>query len=145
MTAILDFDFSYVATVAEEFMLFSFGNMSGGQLPGPLEDGAQLELRNAMLSGNYPYISSIEDSSNIAWDVARAWDEALAQAGAASPRTIPNFERIADIYWLTDTLSPFELDNPIMRQRRTSEQLKAIRDKTESLIVRFLDKYEHAL
>ncbi|KAI1856322.1 uncharacterized protein JN550_013853 [Neoarthrinium moseri] len=144
VTAILDFDFSYVGTIVEEFMLFSFGNMSGGQLPGPLEDGAQLQLRNAMLNG-YSRLSSIEDTSDVEWDVAKAWDDALAQAGAARPQTISNFERIADTYWFTDILSPFELDNPLMRKRRTAEQLKAIRERTENLIVRFLDKYEQTL
>jgi hypothetical protein len=141
VTALLDFDFSYVGTIMEEFMLFSFGNMSGGQLPGPLEVGSQLELRKAMLNG-FPSPLPIEADSDVEWDVAKAWDEALAQAGAAGPRTIPGFERIADTYWFADTLSPYELDNPVMRQRRTAEQLEAIRDKTESLIVRFLEMFE---
>lgn len=121
-------------------MLFSFGNMSGGQLPGPLEIGSQLELRNAMLKG-FPEKLPTEDSSDVEWDVAKAWDEALSRADAAKPRTIPSFEAIANIYSFADKLSPFELDNPVMRQRRTAEKLQEIRDKTESLIVRFLDMY----
>lgn len=140
MTALLDFDFSYIGTAADEFMLFSFGNMSGGQLPGPLEIGSQLELRNAMLKG-FPEKLPTEDSSDVEWDVAKAWDEALSRADAAKPRTIPSFEAIANIYSFADKLSPFELDNPVMRQRRTAEKLQEIRDKTESLIVRFLDMY----
>lgn len=123
-------------------MLFSFGNMSGGQLPGPLEVESQLELRKAMLCG-YPSPLLIQAHSDVEWDVAKAWDETLAQAGAARPQTIPGFERIADTYWFIDILSPYELDNPVMRQRRTEEQLKVIRDKTESLIVRFLEKFIH--
>ena len=125
-------------------MYFSFGNVSGGQLPGPLEDGSERELRNAMLTG-FPQASLPEDSSEVQWDIAKAWDEALARAGAARPRTISNFKEIADVYWLADKVSPFELDSPVLRKRKTAEQLKEMRDKTEALIVRFLDMYEQAV
>ncbi len=125
-------------------MFFSFGNMSGGQFPGPLEDGSERELRNAMLIG-FPQESLPEDFSEVQWDIAQAWDEALAHAGAARPRTISKFKEIADIYWLADKVSPFELDSPVLRKRKTAEQLKAMRDKTENLIVRFLDVYENSL
>lgn len=121
-------------------MLFSFGNMSGGQLPGPLEFGSQLELRNAMLK-RFPETLPTDNSSDIDWDLAKAWDEALSRADAEGPRTILSFEEIADIHSFVNTLSPFELDDPVMRERRTAEKLQEIRDKTESLIVRFLDRY----
>lgn len=140
MTALLDFDFSYIGTAADEFMLYSFGNMSGGQLPGPLEVGSQLELRNAMLKG-FPETLPTDDHSDVEWDVAKAWDEALSRADAAGPRTILNFKDIADIYLFADTLSPFLLDNPGMRARRTAEKLEEIRDETENLIIGYLDIY----
>lgn len=138
VTALLDFDFSYIATVADEFMGFSFGNISGGHLPGPFENLSQQNLRKAMLTGNFkPFLDA--NDPEIQWDIANAWQEALTRSNAARPCTISNFEEIRDIYWLQDRLSPFELDSPVMRKRKTSEQLKVMRDETESLIVRFLD------
>ncbi|KKP05608.1 aminoglycoside 3'-phosphotransferase/choline kinase domain protein [Trichoderma harzianum] len=140
VTALLDFDFSYVATAAEEFFGFSFGNISGGKLPGPFETGANLSLRQAMLSGfRTPFLNA--DTSTIQWDVAKAWDKELVRAGAAKPATIPHFEDIADIYWLQDKISPFELDSPVMRRRKTAEQLRSIRNETEEMIVKFLDRF----
>ncbi|UKZ78651.1 hypothetical protein TrVFT333_006397 [Trichoderma virens FT-333] len=139
VTAILDFDFSYVAAIADEFVGFSFGNLSGGNLPGPFETGINLNLRKAMLTGfSTPF--PIADNSELQWDVANAWDEELARAGAAKPSTISHFENIADIYWLQNKISPFELDSPVMRSRKTAEQLKTIRDETENMIIRFLDR-----
>lgn len=138
ITALLDFDFSIVATKADEFMVYSFGNIAGGQLPGLYETGPLLELRDAMLAG-FSKFTPVENCSEVQWDVAKAWDQELARAGAARPHTIRGFEEIADIYWLQDKISPFVLDNPSMRERKTAEQLKAVREETESLIVRFLD------
>ncbi len=97
-------------------MFFSFANIPGGQLPGPFDDGTQLELRNAMLAGFPREDSSSRDGSTVQWDVAQAWDEALARAGAARPSTISHFEKIADIYWLADKVSPFELDSPVLEE-----------------------------
>lgn len=129
----------YVATTAEEFLGFSFGNISGGKLPGLFETGANLRLRNAMLSGfTTPSLSA--DTSESRWGVAKAWDKELVRAGAAKPATIPHFEDIADIYWLQDKISPFELDSPVMRRRKTAEQLRSIRNETEEMIVKFLDR-----
>jgi hypothetical protein len=114
--------------------------MSGGQLPGPYDSPSELYLRNAMLTG-FPDSTPVADDSEIQWDIAKVWDSKLAGAGATRPHTIPRFREIADIYWLLDKVSPFELDNPFMRKRKTAQQLKAAKYKTESLIVRFIDGY----
>jgi len=120
-------------------MGYSFGNISGGKLPGPFESGSEADLRNAMLTG-FQNTPKVMDGSEVQWDVAKAWDDELARAGAARPSTISHFEEIADIYWLLDQISPFELDNPMMRKRMTAEQLNETRGKFESLIVKFLER-----
>ncbi|KAK2000712.1 hypothetical protein LX36DRAFT_679478 [Colletotrichum falcatum] len=137
VTALLDFDFSYVGTVADEFMGFSFGNMCGGTLPGPHESASRLALRRAMLDG-FPGTPPDAESSEVQWELADAWHKELARAGAARPCTIPCFEEIANIYWLLDKVSPFELDNPMMRKRMTAEQLEDARRGTEESILKFL-------
>ncbi|KAK1613535.1 hypothetical protein BDP81DRAFT_336811 [Colletotrichum phormii] len=137
VTALLDFDFSYVGTAADEFMGFSFGNICGGTLPGLYEGASQLALRRAMLDG-FPETPPELDPSEVQWDLAEAWDKELARAGAARPRTISRFKEIANIYGLQDKVSPFELDNPMMRKRMTAEQLKEARRSTEDLIIKFL-------
>lgn len=137
VTALLDYDFSYVAMAADEYMGYSFGNIPGGNLPGPYESTPQLHLRNAILTGDFTP-STTADCSEIQWDEASAWHEALARAGAARPSNISRFKEIADIHWFMDKISPFELDNPMMRKRKTEEQLEAARREAEALIVRFL-------
>ena len=140
VTALLDFDFSFVGTVADEFMGFSFANIPGGHLPGPFNNTSELSLRKAMLNGFSNPLASI-DHADVSWELAQAWDKELARAGAARPGTIPQFEDIADIYDLQDKTSPFELDNPMMRKRMTADELQAVRDETESLIVKFLNRF----
>ncbi|PNP49017.1 hypothetical protein THARTR1_10228 [Trichoderma harzianum] len=139
VTALLDFDFSYVATAAEEFLGFSFANLPGGKLPGPFETGANLSFRKAMLSG-FSTPSLNENNAEIQWDLAKAWDKELVRAGAAKPATISQFEDITDIYWLQDQTSPFELDSLVMRRRKTTEQLRSIRNDTEKMIFKFLER-----
>ncbi|KAK6224447.1 hypothetical protein QIS74_02774 [Colletotrichum tabaci] len=139
VTALLDFDFSYVGTVADEFMGFSFGNLCGGTLPGPFESGSQLALRRAMLTG-FSESHPVVGASEVQWDIAETWDKELARAGAARPCTIFRFEEIANIYWLQDKVSPFELDNPMMRKRMAAEQVEETRSRTEKLIAEFLGR-----
>ncbi|TEA10433.1 hypothetical protein C8034_v009846 [Colletotrichum sidae] len=139
VTALLDFDFSYVGTAADEFMGFSFGNICGGTLPGPYESAAdQLALRQLMLSGFRETPPAGWESSETQRDLAEEWDRQLARAGAARPSTISLFEEIANIYWLQDKVSPFQLHNPMMRKRMTEEQQRKARKTTEDLMIKFL-------
>ncbi|TDZ19140.1 hypothetical protein Cob_v007914 [Colletotrichum orbiculare MAFF 240422] len=139
VTALLDFDFSYVGTAADEFMGFSFGNICGGTLPGPYESAAdQLALRQLMLSGFCETPPAGWESPETQWDLAEEWDRQLARAGAARPSTISLFEEIANIYWLQDKVSPFQLDNPMMRKHMTEEQQLKARKTTEDLMIKFL-------
>ena len=49
LTALLDFDFSHIATFADE--LFRSLGADIGQFPSPREPGESLALRTAMLTG----------------------------------------------------------------------------------------------
>ena len=120
-------------------MGYSFGNVSGGKLPEPYCSQSELLLRRAMLSGfPDPLPHSPEGDSGIHWDVAKAWDDELARSGAAKPSTIEVFDKIADIYWLLDSLCPFMLANEHMRKRKLEEELKVAREEVESLIMKYL-------
>lgn len=135
----MDFDFSQIATATDEFTGYSFSNLSGGTLPGPYSSPAELSLRAAMLSGfPEPLPIPTEENSEVQWEVAKAWDDLLAERGIVRPRTIAGIEKIADIYWLLNNLSPFILSNETLRKNRTEEVISALREKTEALIIRFL-------
>jgi len=139
ITALLDFDFSYVGTVAEEFLGFSFSGMYGGQLPGPDSEPFELLIREAMLAGfpeSLPTFDSEESTRQ--WKLAKVWNVELARSGAARPQTIENFDKIADIYWLADNLSPFDLENVSLRQQRTENQLRARREEIARTVGKFL-------
>jgi hypothetical protein len=138
-TALLDFDFSHIATTADEFMGFSLTDISGGKLPGPYSDASSLSLRKYMLSGFPDPLPASTEDCEVQWEVAKAWDEKMTRSGAAKPSTIPHFEKIADFYWLLDNLCPFVLGSEVMRKRRTEEQLAAARQERERLLARFLD------
>lgn len=139
--ALLDFDFSCIATAADEFMVFSLSGVPGGKLPGIDSDPFELSLRAAMLAGFSQLApEGLTDEQRAKWEVAKAWDSELTRSGAARPSTIPQFEKIADIFAFADSLSPWALENEAMRKRKTEAQLLAIREETEREIIAFLDR-----
>jgi len=139
ITALLDFDFPYIGTATEEFLGFSFTGMYGGQLPGPDSEPFELLIREAMLSGFPASLSTFDsEESKRQWELAKAWHVELARSGAARPQTIELFDKIADIYWLADNLSPFDLENKYLREQNTKDQLKTRREEIAHTVEKFL-------
>lgn len=97
ITAILDFDWSYVGSTADEF-LRSFGDISG-KLPGPFNKSPEMSaLRVALLQGFPDPLPTSE--SSISWDVAKSWVDELQRRNIQRPRTIDGIDIISGAFWL---------------------------------------------
>ncbi|KAF9903599.1 hypothetical protein EC991_003511 [Linnemannia zychae] len=136
VTAFLDFDFSSISTVAEEYTRFSFSHLVGGRLPGPFSTDTKLLVRTYMLSG---FPSPLPESADDTLKLANIWDKELIRSGAKIPRNIAGFEKLTGAYYLQDLLCPFALVKEFARKRRTEEELAAIRKRTEEDICKVLD------
>ena len=78
LTALLDFDFSHVGTISNEFFR-SLG--SGiGQFPSSRDSEESLALQAAMLTA-FPDPSPTS-TDEVQWSSAKAWDDALREENA---------------------------------------------------------------
>lgn len=137
LTALLDFDFSHIATFADEF--FRSLGAGIGQLPSPRESGDFLTLRTAMLAGFPDQLPPAND--DVQWPSAKAWDDALRASGAKRPSTIENIAALSDLFWLSGQILPFKLCNEVVVRNSSQEQLAARRKTGERLLINFLSDY----
>ena len=139
ITAILDFDFSCIATTVHEYAGFSFTDVPGGKIPGPF-DASQLYLRKAILAGFPDNLSTPSEKGSLTkWEEAKVWYTELACNGATVPQSVRNFDKVSNAFWLCDNLCPFLLSSEFAIKQRTTEQLAEMRQEREGLIVKFLE------
>jgi aminoglycoside phosphotransferase (APT) family kinase protein len=79
LTALLDFDFSHIASSADEFSYSVF--LIHGIPARPFEDAEHESIRLAQLDG-FVGKDELPANSEIDWQVARTWDEKLGSLGA---------------------------------------------------------------
>ena len=139
LTALLDFDFSHVATFADEF--FRSLVVGIGQFPSSRESGESLALRTAMLTGFPDPLPSANDE--VQWSSAKAWDDALREKGAKRPGTIADIAALSDLFWLSGHVLPFKLCNEIVLRNSSLEQLAARKRSGEELLIKFLGDYSY--
>ena len=137
LTALLDFDFSHIATFADEF--FRSLGAGIGQLPSPRESGESLALRNAMLTDFPDPLPPSNDE--VQWPSAKAWNDALREKGAKRPCTIENIAPLSDLFWLSGQILPFTLCNEVVVRNSSQEQLAARKTSGERLLIDFLNDY----
>lgn len=121
ITGLLDFDFSHIASPADEYF-YSFPSFCG-LVPGPFED-EDLQLLRRYQTEGFPSTPSAQEapSESVDWTVARLWQAALEKHHVASPKDIENITQLADIYWfLLDVCPPF-FNLPRWLARKTEEQ-----------------------
>lgn len=139
LTALLDFDFSHIATFADEFFRPLCADI--GQFPSPRESGELIALRKAMLIGFPDPLPSTNKDGIVQWPSAKAWDDALCESNAKRPSTIENIAALSDLFWLSGQILPFKLCNPVVVKNSSQEQLAARRKAGEELLINFLDDY----
>jgi hypothetical protein len=139
LTAVIDFDFAHIATIADEFFR-SLGH-GIGRFPDTRdeEDEDSEDLQKAMLHGfpeNLP-----DDSDSVNWTAARLWDGVLRRKGIQRPGTIPSMTLLADLFWLSSALLPFKLCNQVVVENSTSEQLQRRKAMGTKNLQKFLSEY----
>lgn len=136
LTAFLDFDWTHVSSLADEF--FPSFVTSYDKMPGPYGDASQLALRNALLHRFPDPLPASQEDLN--WEVARAWDAELEKVGAQRPSTIKGTAQLSGVYWLSEQICPFLLCNPTVVVQRSKEQIASDRKETEELLIQFLER-----
>lgn len=116
ITAILDFDWSCITYPAEEF-LTGLWDIGGG-----LSDRVG-KLQTNILSGEFgtPPADGVPAEEVRAWEIAKAWDTALAKKGAARPSSIAGIRQVQALSNFEQLLCPFELSSEVMLKRRSHE------------------------
>ncbi|KAI1458493.1 hypothetical protein F4805DRAFT_140969 [Annulohypoxylon moriforme] len=135
ITSILDFDWSAVTHPCDEF------------LTGLWDIGGGIHERNEkflpmLLSGDFstePEGLSADEARK--WEVAKAWDKAIAEASAIRPSDITGVNRIQALKDLEDSLCPFELANEVMLKRKSDEEKLKKKNEIEKKILKWLETY----
>ena len=136
ITAILDFDWSYIGSTADEF-LRSFSDLSG-KLPGHFQKDPEMSaLRTALLQG-FPNPLP-QSQASVSWEVAKAWDDELERRNIMRPRTIKGMDALSGIFWLSQQICPFLLCEPTVLKYRTSLQKDRDREEAEKLLITYLE------
>lgn len=146
ITALLDFDFSHVSFVAEEF-LYSFLFIHG-LLMGPIEDDEYVALRKAQLQGfqKDSHLSQSEENKDkgqesIDWKLAQAWDEELAKLNIQRPSSIKGIDEVSALHWFLQEISPPYFDMKRWLTSQTPEQQEKMRMEVKSTIKRYLERW----
>jgi hypothetical protein len=135
-TAILDFDWSYVGSIADE-SLRSFSDLSG-KIPGPFhKDPGMSALRIGLLQGFSDPLPPSE--SSVSWEVAKAWDDELEWRDVQRPRTIKGMDALSGVFWLSQQICPFLLCDPTVLKYRTSLQEDRDREEAGKILITYLE------
>jgi hypothetical protein len=142
VTALLDFDFSHIASPGDEFF-YSFVDFHG-LIPGPLEDAKMERLRLAQLDGfKMKNVEDPDEASDVTWKTARMWQAAIENAGVKSPADIKGVGELAAIYWfLLDICPPYFL-MPRWLKRKTEEEQLASKTQTQANLDKYLRRWGH--
>ena len=137
LTALLDFDFSHVATPADEY--FYSMALLGHIVLGPLEKGTEQRLVKSLLTGWKGNIPSAEEERGwVPWETMQMLSEELARAGVLRPQDIKGIGELAGVKWFLEDVFPPYFASPTWLQKRTPEKLEAIRNEKEARIEGYL-------
>ncbi|KAJ8097811.1 phosphotransferase [Lipomyces tetrasporus] len=141
LTALLDFDFSFIAPPAHEFFtsLQDLGGNTGG-VHGP--DPTEGRLSKALLTGNFD-VEDIPEAGKGLWIKARNWDEAMARRRTVRPSEIQGIEVLDRLRKLEGLICPFRLVHPVFLKKQTNEEIAEARAKAEKMLVEELEHYGH--
>lgn len=137
VTALLDFDFSWVTHPAHEFITGLWDIGGGMRL-------ADEKLQTAVLEGKFGDLDESEAPSpeaRTAWEVAKAWDYALVTRDAVRPSSIPGIRQVQKLMALEDALCPSQLSSEVRIERlrkqspgKLAEAVKAAADRLMALL-----------
>jgi hypothetical protein len=139
LTALLDFDFSYVSHPADDYFR-TLGTMFGQFPTGPvaLLSPADQTLRKAMLDG-FPAADVPVMKDPVEDRIARFWDAELERLDVLRPRKIANIAQLSELHWLADNIAPFVLCLPGMIKRIGPEAAENKRKDAETRLLQWLE------
>ena len=127
LTAVLDFDFSHIASPADEY----FYSLDGihGLVPPPMLEDSITALRKCLLHGFDAVPADSRPEGMVNWDTAVLRDEAFRLAGVLRPvDMMPGIERLSELYWFIQNISPGLFFLPRVRARLTPEKAEMRRN-----------------
>jgi len=138
ITALLDYDFTCILHPSYEF-LRSFSGI-GGQFQGwsDIESSEQTALRDAKLHG-FPSPLPENTADGVAWDVAKAWEDALEKLHVKRPRTMGGIEKVADVDAVLRSTLPWRVNNSDILRMQSAEVTGKCRNDNEAQLVKLLD------
>jgi hypothetical protein len=131
LTALLDFDWSFIGTLHDEF-LRSFCDL--GVIPGPGSLGEDLVLRQLLLT-----VRSDQQKVEEPNDPLQRWYQTLRTRKVQVPSDLTGMDEASQLHWLISQICPWLLAHKVPLERRSKEQLEAVRAATKYDICEFLD------
>ncbi|THZ01120.1 hypothetical protein D6C93_03532 [Aureobasidium pullulans] len=133
ISALLDFDWSFVGSPGDEF-LRSFFDLGG--IPGPDSTGEELTIRQAILHGFGP-----EHVFDGPLGQLQAWYQALRKHHAVVPSKLSGMEQISELHHFINQIAPWLLTHDVPLRRRSKEQLESVKANTKKTLLAFLEKH----
>lgn len=140
ITGLIDYDFSCVLHPSYEF-LCSFGGI-GGKFGGwfGIEAREERVLHQAKLHGfPDPLPDGQQDGEGVQWKFAKAWEDALENAGCKRPMTIPGIDIIADVDALLSSILPWRVTNSDILRRQTDQAIQNCCNENEKVLIEILE------
>ncbi|KAK8026317.1 phosphotransferase enzyme family protein [Apiospora marii] len=125
ITGLLDFDWAAVTHPCDEFLFRLWVICSGiNERVG--------KLQPHVLSGDFSQQPvDLSEEEKRMWDIAKAWEGALARRGAIRPSTIAGVDRIQALRDLEELLCPFALASEVMLGRISDAEKAAKKEEVE--------------
>lgn len=137
LTAIVDFDWSYVSNPVDEFLsgLTDFGGNIGNE---------RHKFHKSILSGSFDIIPSSaegDEKSRSEWETAKIWNEAMKTQGCIRPCEIEGVEQVFGLMKFQKLLCPFQLSSERELGEMTKEAKAELRAKTEASLIKWLEQH----
>ncbi|KAM0813413.1 hypothetical protein AB5N19_13406 [Seiridium cardinale] len=137
LTALLDFDFASITHPVHEFFM-GLWHQGGG-----LRSGDDEKLHAAILSSNFGEVDNTLSSEDKAiWEVAKAWNSALATRGIIRPSSIQCIEKLEKLHDLEQALCPFQLSNEVNIEELKSKPPEELEETVKEAGNRLVDLLE---
>lgn len=133
ITGLVDFDFSYISHPYQEFVA-SFSDVGGNIIGGRGPDCTEGRLPKALLIGSFE-VKDLPAEACEVWEIAKAWDAALAARNILKPSTIAGVSVLTQLAKLEGLLCPFKLAHPTFLKTMTLERIAEERAAAEEALV----------
>lgn len=140
ITGLLDFDFSHIASAADEYF-YSFDAIHG-LVPPPMPGDPMDILRKCLLHGFGISDAERKAAEMVDWNVAMMKDEAFLSCGVRRPiDMMPKIEILSELYWFIQNISPGLFFLPRVRAKMTPEKAARMRNAIQEDLCKTLSQW----